>query len=282
MQTILPPPPQHLIDTQWRLAHLITEQNTDKSTLPHYDPHTLEELRAIITPGIFLSSEKCIKLYQLRYWKRIFKTLEFSFPTLLRILGTSSFSSSVSIPFFSQSPPPGNETEAQFVEWARHHSWHHEEISLFDAILLDRNYHQICIAQAKPEIRWEQFPLLQTEVIHLQTFVIPLALQENLCAFREIILQYRVKHWEVNPLPKIEAWEQKHFFAIYRTDRGIPLYQEISPVQYFILSALQQGSTLQTMIRELHHKKMSYPKWELDLEEWLHVWVKLGWLYLES
>lgn len=222
-----------------------------------------------IAPGATLSAHRRIEIYHQQYWWRLLRCLHENFPFLTRLFGYRNFNSQIAIPYLTYNPPTHwalsrlGDTLPAFLQ---EHYTHTDKALIIDAATLDAAAQHAFLAPHFRPLKHAPHP---TQKLFLQPHIHLFHLKADLFAYREAFLKENVDHWNTHPFPPLPPG--KHFL-LYRNSAHTICWKELTPNEYLLLHAFQNGATLTEACQQLQGNDAEL------LPLWFQEWTLHGFL----
>lgn len=260
--------PSELLSVQLWLARHITQ--------PLSDSRAAHEPEEVIAVHSRLSAQRRLRIYQEQYWWRLLAVLHRNFPTLTRLFGYKDFDAAIGVPFLLAHPP----THWSIIEMGKELPlWIKTQCADPLVILsaqMDWAYQELFFA---PPAQPLTSPLkILSSKVQLQRHVRLFEMPYDLFSFRITLLKQSVAFWCASDFPPLKGG-QESFFILFRTAQNRTLYKEIEEGQWRLLSALDQGLTLEEACDELESSRGHlYGQAARSLDQWIKQWLQERWL----
>src|SRR5271154_6487233 len=248
--------------------------------------------KKFIKPNDRLTSFERLEIYNRQYWFRIRQCFYEDYPGLRAILGDKKFeqlTDAYLAKFPSQSFTLRNlgSRLVKFIEAGSRWVSPHKQLAL-DMARLEWAHTEAFDNEAKPPLKLEDLAGLEASKIRLrlQPHLTLLKLKNEIDDFLIELKKNSGLRSEAS-----NAMEQNHrrkktkvarglkrkinFLAVHRHDDLI-YYKQLEPGQFRLLSALQNGATLEKACVELVGLKISGNLGEM-IQKWFSSWAALGW-----
>jgi hypothetical protein len=247
-----------------------------------------------IKPNDRLTSFERLEIYNRQYWLRVLGALAEDFPGLRAVLGGQRFES-VCKAYLTECPSHSftlRNLGARLESWlSRNPSWTRGRRALaLDMVRLEWADIEAFDGQAKPPLRSEdlremespQLPLaLQpyVQLLELRYPVDDLLLEvkhgDDTADFASNAIQERRRRSKVRAVAKLKP--AQIFLAVHRLDFFV-YFRRIQPEDFFLLSALRSGKTIERAI-ELAFRKSAIPAADRAafVQRSFQAWATLGW-----
>lgn len=244
-----------------------------------------------ISPSPTLRPEQRIELYNQQYWWRLLKTMQESFPLVLRLFGYSSFNQLIATPYLVKYPsnhwsllPLGD----RLPQWIAS-EYHAEDKPLVShAALVDCAFLHAFVCHQFPPIASElaaqdQEHLLNQKLV-LQPYVHLFELPYDLFQFRVEFLKQKPEYWIENDFPPLEHLEQPLHFVLYRNANKNVSIETVSLNEFLTLRQYVSGMTIDSLCQWLEtqpHESALYQEASQNLHLWFQNWIARQWLGCE-
>ncbi len=270
--------PTALLEMQHWFASVITApiEESDEANIPIYQNRLIDEMRLRIAPSPHLKSEERIGIYHQQYWWRLITIIQDLYPSLVRIFDYADFNLLIAEPYLLKCPPKDwflSRIGAKLPQWVKKNYREKDSPLVYLLACLDHAYESLIFADPRPEITPSAIPQCANKTLYLQPSVALFELEADLFTFRAQLLKHPPTHWQIHDLPKITKSLNKTFFVLYRKKEE-NFYEEISEVEFQLLSRFQKGARLTDLIPLL--SKCS------GIVELLQNISSRGWLSLQS
>jgi hypothetical protein len=247
-----------------------------------------------IKPNDRLSSFERLEIYNRQYWFRLLSSMIEDFPGVRAVLGWQRFESMCKA-YLTECPSQSftlRNLGARLETWLRQNrGWIRDRRELaLDMVRLEWADIEAFDGQAKPALRPEDLREIDVPNLKLglQPYVRLLELHypvddllldvkhgEETTDFASNAVQERRKRSKVRAVAKLEP--AQIFLAVHRLDFSV-YFRRIEPEEFTLLSALQNGKTIERAI-ELAFQKSAVPVAERAafVQHSFQTWATLGW-----
>jgi hypothetical protein len=247
-----------------------------------------------IKPNDRLTSFERLEIYNRQYWFRLLSSMVEDFPGLRTVLGAARFEA-MSKAYITDCPSRSftlRNLGSHLASWLhKHPRWAAKKQALaLDIVKLEWAEIEAFDGKAEPPLRPEDLsatagPNLRLRLqpyIQLLSFRYPVddllldvKKTDEDTDFASNAFHERRKRKRVQAVAKLKPGAIA--LAVHRIDCSV-YFRRLEPEEFALLSALQQGRTLQKVVdRAFRNSKISPPELPALIERWFHNWAVLGW-----
>jgi len=285
-----------LLELQRTMARAVMQPLTSSERMQRTAPDG-RPMRAyaarFIKPNDRLTSFERLEIYNRQYWFRLLSSMVEDFPGLRAVLGDARFEA-MARAYITDCPSRSftlRNLGSQLESWLhRHPRWAGKKQALaLDFVKLEWAEIDTFDGKAELPLRPEDLgaagPNLRLRLqpyIHLLSLRYPvddllLEIKKNddVNDFASNAMQERRKRKRVQHVAKLKPTAIA--LAVHRIDNSV-YFRRLEPEEFALLSALQQGKTLQKSV-DAAFRSSKIPPEELPgtIQRWFHNWAALGW-----
>ncbi|HSX38678.1 MAG TPA: putative DNA-binding domain-containing protein [Chlamydiales bacterium] len=244
--------PESLSEMQIWFARQITSpiKESDSAHIPLYPPALIEEIRNRISPGLHLTSEERIGIYQQQYWWRLFNICQEIFPSLVRFFNYEDFNDLIAEPYLLKYPPSGwflSDLGSNLPKWIREFYRKSDAALVLGLALIDLGYEKLLFTELLPPINPNAICEWEMKTLLLQPYVLLFEFDADLFSFRSHLMEHPPQYFQINNFPPIDNNGKKRYFVLYRSQET-SLCEEISAEFFHLLSRFKKGTTLAALM----------------------------------
>jgi hypothetical protein len=249
-----------------------------------------------IKPNDRLTSFERLEIYNRQYWFRVLSSMVEDFPGLRAVLGGARFEA-MSKAYVTENPSRSftlRDLGSQLETWLhKHPSWAGKKQALaLDIVKLEWAEIETFDGAAEPPLRAEDLNAGGAGGanlrLRLQPYIRLLSLRypvDDLLLdvkkndddgdFASNAMVERKKRKKVQSVAKLKP--AAIALAVHRIDNSV-YFRRLAPEEFALLSALQQGKTLQKAVEQaFRSSRISNEELPALVQQWFHNWAALGW-----
>jgi len=239
-----------------------------------------------IAPSPTLQPHQRLQIYNQQYWWRLQSVLQTNFPLLLRLFGTHSFNECIAVPYLTAYVPnhwalnllgenlpqwiqekyQGSDKQfvhdAAYLDWVLSLSFTNEQYPVLDSRFL---------SEGNPEELIEKPLCLQPHLFLVQ-------FDQNLPAFRDIIIKESADFWTTHDFPPL-LQDKTYYSVIFRNLQNNVAWKDVGSEEYLILQQFAKGLSIEAVCEWMEELEVErYTLMATHLQKWMQEWTRYGWL----
>lgn len=245
-----------------------------------------EEAKKYIVSSPTLAPWQCMEIYNKQYWWRLLNTIQEICPFLTRLFGYHDFNQTIAIPYLVAHRPNSwslNPLGSQLPQWIEEKYDQADRDLVLNAAKIDIAFNNHFFTEELPPLSSSDLSLQQNMQKLLE---IPLILQPHitlfhfpydLFSFRTAILKEEPDYWIDQDFP--ELMKGNFHFVHFRTRNHDIQWKQITEAEYFFLSLLKGGTTINEACEILEQQSHSIrTEAAKQMSQWFHTWSACHWL----
>lgn len=238
-----------------------------------------------------LSPSQRMEIYNQQYWWRVLNVMQSTYSMATHMLGYQKFNDLLAMPYLQTFPSEHyslSHLGDRFNEWMKHHYQGEDKQILTDAIAIDDAMNRAFFSSSLPPITENMSPEDSFSVpATLQPHITLFELEYDLFAFRKEIQEKDPDYWSSHHFPNLKhalvesgghfpllKRDKTYYFIVFRTLGNQVVWEEISAIEYQLLSLFRTESSIQKACEWLANLDQNRATPELRrIQEWIQGWI---------
>jgi len=250
-----------------------------------------EEACDYIVPSPTLKPAARIQIYNQQYWWRLLNALHDIYPLVTRLFGYYDFNMRLGIPYICRYPPNHwslSHLGSRLPQWLKEEYQESDRELILNAAAIDNAFNDSFTSVDQKALSMDNLPVpndpasIMDRPLFLQKHVHLFAMNYDLFDFRVEFLKQNPDYWIENDFPPLQKG-RPYYFVLYRTLNNLINWKEISNAEYFLLSQLALGISVEAAcdLLETQDEEIQKAAYQ-NLHRWFQEWTALRWLTLDT